>query len=187
MIVFLQVIHILICSLLVGVILMQSGKGQGLSGSFGSFAGGAAQNVFGARTGDALTKITTGLAIAFFLSAVGTAIIQSKSSATVLKSYKAPVATTPTQSAENMKEKLNELTQNLLKKSEQKKDSLPTSVEPTPTPTTVDVKKTETTPAPAGTPAASAVSEDKKTENSIPSVEAKTEAKIPEAAAPAEK
>ncbi len=136
MIAFLQVIHILICVFLICVILMQSGKGQGLSGAFGSFAGGAAQNVFGARTGDVLTKITTWFAIFFCLSAVIVGIVQSKYNSTVLKDYRAPVSEVPTQVANSMKQKMSELTDNLLKTSEQKKDSLPTNVGTTPIPTT---------------------------------------------------
>lgn len=52
-----------ICSvLLIGMVLIQKSKGGGLGGS--AF-GGAAETVFGARTGNILTKITIGLTIFF--------------------------------------------------------------------------------------------------------------------------
>lgn len=49
---------------LIGVVLIQSGKGDGLSGAFGM---GEGQAVFGSRAGDVLTKATTWFAIAFML------------------------------------------------------------------------------------------------------------------------
>ena len=60
---FLVFIELIISVLLVGVVLIQSSKGTGLSGSLG---GSAMGTVFGVRrTSDLLTKATTGLAIVF--------------------------------------------------------------------------------------------------------------------------
>ncbi|MFO0840080.1 MAG: preprotein translocase subunit SecG [Phycisphaerae bacterium] len=53
--------------LLMGVILLQRGKGVGLSGAFGGAGGNTA---FGAKTGDALTWITVVLASIFLLVAI---------------------------------------------------------------------------------------------------------------------
>jgi len=47
---------------LIGVVLLQSGRGDGLSGAFGM---GEGQAVFGSRAGDVLTKATSWFAIAF--------------------------------------------------------------------------------------------------------------------------
>lgn len=59
----LLVIFIPICILLILVVLLQSGKGGGLSGAFG---GAGAQPFLGARgTADFLSKLTIYLAIAF--------------------------------------------------------------------------------------------------------------------------
>ncbi len=56
MYVFLILIHLLVCIALIGVVLMQSGKGGGLAG--GAF-GGSAQTVFGGRGAtDFLSKAT---------------------------------------------------------------------------------------------------------------------------------
>jgi preprotein translocase subunit SecG len=60
---FLVLIEIIVSVLLIGIVLVQSSKGTGLSGSLG---GSAMGTVFGVRrTSDLLTKATTGLAIAF--------------------------------------------------------------------------------------------------------------------------
>ncbi len=61
---FLITIHILISIFLVLSILMQSSKGGALSGTFGGSSGGA---LFGGRGGATfLSRVTTGLTIAFF-------------------------------------------------------------------------------------------------------------------------
>jgi preprotein translocase subunit SecG len=60
---FLVVIFVLTCILLVIVILLQAGKGQGLAGSFGGIGGGA---VFGGRgAATFLSKTTAILAIIY--------------------------------------------------------------------------------------------------------------------------
>lgn len=55
------------CVLLILVVLIQKGRGGGLSGAFGGVGGHSA---FGAKTGDVFTWITVGLAGAFLLLAV---------------------------------------------------------------------------------------------------------------------
>jgi preprotein translocase subunit SecG len=57
-------IWILSCLALVFIILIQKSKGGGLSAAFGG--GGGGSSLFGAKTGDALTWITIGIA-GFFL------------------------------------------------------------------------------------------------------------------------
>ncbi len=59
---------ILICGLLMLVILVQKGRGGGLSGAFGG--GGGSSSAFGAKTGDVFTWITVALAAVFVLVAV---------------------------------------------------------------------------------------------------------------------
>lgn len=72
---FLMVIHLLVCFSLVGVVLLQSGKGGGLAG--GTF-GGTAQTVFGGRGAtDFLTKATMVLGVAFFLTSLILALMSS--------------------------------------------------------------------------------------------------------------
>ncbi|MBU1701619.1 MAG: preprotein translocase subunit SecG [Candidatus Eisenbacteria bacterium] len=71
---FLIVLHALIALALIIVILLQSGKGGGLSGAFGG--GGGAQTVFGgAGAATFLNKATVGLGAAFMLSSLTIAIL----------------------------------------------------------------------------------------------------------------
>jgi len=59
---------IIICLLLVFVVLIQKGRGGGLSGAFGGAGGHSA---FGAKTGDVFTWITVVLAGLFILISTG--------------------------------------------------------------------------------------------------------------------
>ena len=63
----LVLLHVVISLGLILVVLLQSSKGGGLAGALGG--GGGMGAVFGGRgAGDFLTKLTTGLAIAFMVS-----------------------------------------------------------------------------------------------------------------------
>jgi preprotein translocase subunit SecG len=62
--------HVLTCLALIGIVLLQHGKGADIGVQFG-----ASQTVFGARgAGNFLTKLTTGAAIVF----MGTSLVLSK-------------------------------------------------------------------------------------------------------------
>ena len=72
---FLLVLHLLICLALIGVVLIQSGKGGGLAG--GAF-GGSAQTVFGGRGAtDVVTRATMVLGIMFFVTSLTLALMTS--------------------------------------------------------------------------------------------------------------
>lgn len=61
------VVHVGVCLLLIGAVLLQSGKGGGLAGSIGG--GMASSSVLGGRTATTfLTKATTVLATVFMVS-----------------------------------------------------------------------------------------------------------------------
>ena len=61
-------IHIVLCVSLVGVVLVQQGKGADLGASLG---GGGSNTMFGAAGGaDFMTKLTTGLAVAFMVTSI---------------------------------------------------------------------------------------------------------------------
>jgi preprotein translocase subunit SecG len=65
----LTILHVIICICLIIVVLMQSAKGEGLAGAFGG--SGITGAVFGGRgAATFLSKATTVLAIAFFLSCI---------------------------------------------------------------------------------------------------------------------
>jgi preprotein translocase subunit SecG len=79
MITFLIVFLVLVCVLLISVILVQSSKGGGLSGTFG---GSNVTTMFGARrTSDFLQKATIVMAVIFMLTALLMNLYIGKSSA----------------------------------------------------------------------------------------------------------
>ena len=66
------VIHVLICFLMIGAILLQSGKGAEIGASFG----GSSQTVFGSRgPANFLSKFTVAVAAVFMLTALSLAIL----------------------------------------------------------------------------------------------------------------
>ncbi len=72
----LLVIHVLLCLSLIGLVLIQQGKGADAGAAFG---GGASSAVFGASgAGSFLTRLTTGIAIAFFITSLSLAYIAAK-------------------------------------------------------------------------------------------------------------
>ncbi len=61
-------IHVLVALTLIGLVLIQHGKGADIGASFGS---GASSTVFGSQgTGGFLFKLTGGLAMAFFVTSL---------------------------------------------------------------------------------------------------------------------
>ena len=63
--VILIVIEVLTSILLIGVILLQKSKDEGLGLAFGA---GVGETLFGSRAGNVLTKITIGLAVVFLVN-----------------------------------------------------------------------------------------------------------------------
>jgi len=83
-------IHIVACLFLIGVVLLQQGKGADLAGAFG---GGGTQTVFGARGSVTLLhKLTTAGFVIFILTSVFLGIFQRRTQdASVMKAV--PAAT----------------------------------------------------------------------------------------------
>ncbi len=66
------IVHVLSAVAIIGLVLIQHGKGADMGASFGS---GASQTIFGsAGSGNALTKSTTWLAMVFFATSLGLAV-----------------------------------------------------------------------------------------------------------------
>lgn len=59
------VVEVLCCLMLIGVILLQQSKSQGMGMAFG---GGMGETLFGSRAGNVLTKITVTLALIFLVN-----------------------------------------------------------------------------------------------------------------------
>ena len=65
----LYIVHVLVCVGMLPVILLQSGKGGGVSAVFG---GGGSTTVFGSRGASTfLTRMTTGCAVVFMCTSMG--------------------------------------------------------------------------------------------------------------------
>ena len=96
------IFHIITCIALVLVVLMQSSKGGGLSGSaFGGGGGGMAGAVFGGRgAATFLSKATTGLAILFMLNCGALAFMSAGTRGVVAAPGSAPVESVITREAQ---------------------------------------------------------------------------------------
>src|SRR5436190_24008511 len=71
---FIDIVHIFVCMVLMGVVLLQQGKGGGMGAAFG----GASAQVFGGRgAGNILTRTTAICAAIFMLTSVSLAYLSS--------------------------------------------------------------------------------------------------------------
>ncbi len=88
MIGFLMVIHALVCILLTTVILMQAGRGGGLTESFSS-----AESMFGAQTNEFMTRATTVLTCVFIVTCLSLAVLSAREGQSIMPTQTAaPVA-----------------------------------------------------------------------------------------------
>jgi preprotein translocase subunit SecG len=77
------IVYVLLSAGIVGLILLQQGKGADAGASFGS---GASQTVFGsAGSGNVLTRATAVLATLFFLGSIGLAVMAKHKSEAALR------------------------------------------------------------------------------------------------------
>ena len=93
MVVIVTILHILVSLILIGVVLLQTGKRADLAGAFG---GGGSQTAFGPRgAANMLSKITTWAAVLFMLTSLTLAILSTRASGgrSVLEDVDAPAAT----------------------------------------------------------------------------------------------
>jgi preprotein translocase subunit SecG len=76
MVLFLTILHVIVCFTLVVVVLLQSGKGASIGASFG---GGSSQTLFGSRgAGDFLTKLTSVAGALFMITSLALALYSSQ-------------------------------------------------------------------------------------------------------------
>jgi preprotein translocase subunit SecG len=70
-------LHVIVCIVLIGVVLLQQGKSADLAGAFG---GQGSQTAFGPRgAANLLTKVTTWAAIIFMCTSIGLTILIQRS------------------------------------------------------------------------------------------------------------
>jgi preprotein translocase subunit SecG len=75
------VVHLLASLAIIGLIMLQQGKGADMGASFGA---GASQTLFGSDgSGNVLTKSTTWLVVVFFSTSFALAVVASQKSAVV--------------------------------------------------------------------------------------------------------
>ena len=82
MTIFLTIIHVIACLILILVILLQVGRGHGLSGA--SLSGGV-QSVFGVKAGSFLAKATTIAGIVFIVTTITLDIFQARRSQSLFR------------------------------------------------------------------------------------------------------
>ncbi len=83
MMAFILVLHAVICALLIGMILVQAGRGGGLVQGFSGV-----ESMFGTRTNTFLTRTTTVLAILFFITCLSLAFLSARQGKSLLDRVK---------------------------------------------------------------------------------------------------
>jgi len=94
--IFLLILHILVCLALIGIVLIQGGKGAEVGATFGA---GASQTIFGASGGQTfLGKLTTGAAVIFMLTSLALAIFWGRPGMSSIMPEQVAPTTPPVQS-----------------------------------------------------------------------------------------
>jgi preprotein translocase subunit SecG len=89
--IFLVSLHVIVSAILIGMVLLQKGKGADIGASFG----GASQTVFGPRGSQSfMAKLTTAAAIVFMFTSLGLALTTTKKSS-VMESVPGQSQTAP--------------------------------------------------------------------------------------------
>ncbi|HET7318343.1 MAG TPA: preprotein translocase subunit SecG [Nitrospirota bacterium] len=89
--IFLVIVHVIVSAILIGMVLLQKGKGADIGAAFG----GASQTVFGPRGAQSfLAKLTTGAAIIFMFTSLGLALTTTKKSS-IMPDVQPPAQTAP--------------------------------------------------------------------------------------------
>ena len=74
------ILHILVCLFLIGIVLLQSGKGAELGAAFG----GSSQTIFGSRgAATFMNKMTTGVAVFFMVTSLLLAVLTTRGASIV--------------------------------------------------------------------------------------------------------
>jgi len=98
MMTFLIIIHVTACIVLIGLVLIQRGRGAGLVESFAGV-----ESMFGTKTSVFLTRTTTIMSIVFFITCLALAVLsvrQSKSLMRDVRGVKAKIETVNTEAAQ---------------------------------------------------------------------------------------
>ena len=80
MMIFLIIIHVTACVVLIGLVLIQRGRGAGLVESFAGV-----ESMFGTKTSVFLTRTTTIMSIVFFMTCLTLAVLSVKQSKSLMR------------------------------------------------------------------------------------------------------
>lgn len=86
---FVMFLHAVVAILLIVIILMQSGRGGGLTEGFAS-----AESIFGAKTNEFMIKATTIFATLFLITCLGLALLSAQKSKSLMSDEVVPVVNT---------------------------------------------------------------------------------------------
>lgn len=100
---FILVIHSITCVLLVLTVLMQAGRGGGLTESFSS-----AESVFGAQTSAFMVRTTSILATVFFITSLSLAFISSRQDRSLMANKKQDTKQSAPSNQNKVKELVNQ-------------------------------------------------------------------------------
>lgn len=81
MMTFLIIIHVIACTVLIGLVLIQRGRGAGLVESFAGV-----ESMFGTKTSAFLTRTTTIMSIVFFITCLTLAVMSVRQSKSLMAS-----------------------------------------------------------------------------------------------------
>lgn len=81
-------IHVITCTLLIGIILIQAGRGSGLVEGFSGV-----ESMFGTKTNTFLTRTTTVLSILFFITCLSLAFLSARQSRSLMQDATVPKET----------------------------------------------------------------------------------------------
>ncbi len=141
--VILIIFHVMACFTLILVILLQVGRGHGLSGA--SFSQGGVQTVFGTRAADFFSKATSVMAIVFMITCISLDVLYARRSRSLFGPSKAG-------STQVDMEKLKQVLEKIQAEQAVKGKTEPQPATPTPTPVSV-TSGTPTAPPQATPPA----------------------------------
>lgn len=92
MMIFLIIIHVIACVVLIGLVLIQRGRGSGLVESFQGV-----ESMFGTKTNAFLTRTTTVLSVVFFFTCLALAVFSIRQSRSLMSNVKTPQTQAPAQ------------------------------------------------------------------------------------------
>ena len=85
------VVHVTACVVLIVLVLIQRGRGAGLVESFAGV-----ESMFGTKTSDFLTRITTIMSVIFFITCLSLAVLSVKQSKSLMVNLRTQAPKTPT-------------------------------------------------------------------------------------------